>query len=141
MNNVNLVGRITRDPELKNNTDNTRSYVFFCLAVDGGKDKDGEKITDFIDCIAYNKQAEYIGQYVKKGYLLELGGRIHTSTREDSEGNKTKRVTIVVYNVGILSGGAKTETNKPQPSEPQPSAGAVVDPNTGEPVNELPFEI
>ena len=60
MNSVNLTGRITKDPELKPKGNGEGSYLFFCLAVDAGKDKTGEKLTEFIDCLAYNQQASFL---------------------------------------------------------------------------------
>ena len=136
MNSCNFTGRITKDPELKATQDN-KPYVFFCIAVDGGKDKQGNKITDFVDCIAYSYSADFLSKYAHKGDLLEVSGRLHISERTDSEGNKTKRATIKVDNVGICSSKAKQET-APATTE---TAGAVIEPNSGEPITELPFEL
>lgn len=149
MNSVNITGRITKQPELKTKQGGG-AYCYFCLAVDNGKDKNGEKLTEFIDCIAYNNQANFIGSYVNKGDMLELNGRLHTSIKEDSEGNKTKRVTVVAFNVGICSKSNKEATpaaapdteKQPQP-EPAKDVVAALDKlnnNTVEP-SELPFEI
>ena len=126
MNSVNLTGRITKDPELKTGKDNS-PYLFFCLAVDGGKDKEGNKYTDFIDCIAYKSQAEYIAKYIKKGAMLGISGRLHVSSREDSEGNKTKTITVKVNNVETL---VRSPEDKPKETEAAPE-------DTGE----LPFNI
>ena len=147
MNSVNITGRITKQPELKTKQDGG-AYCYFCLAVDNGKDKNGEKLTEFIDCIAYNNQANFIGSYVNKGDMLELNGRLHTSIKEDSEGNKTKRVTVVAFNVGICSKSNKETTPAAAPNtEPQPEPAkdvvAALDKlnnNAVEP-SELPFEI
>jgi hypothetical protein len=62
MNNCNFTGRLTKDPELKT-TQSGKKYLRFCLAVDGIKDKDGNKTADFVDCIAWNKSGEIIAQY------------------------------------------------------------------------------
>ena len=126
MNSVNLTGRITKDPELTTAKDNS-SYLFFCLAVDGGKDKEGNKYTDFIDCIAYKSQAEYIAKYIKKGAMLGISGRLHVSSREDSEGNKTKSIIVKVNNVETL---VRSPEDKPKETEAAPE-------DTGE----LPFNI
>lgn len=139
MNSVNLTGRLTKDPELKEKQSGDGSYTFFCIAVDGGKDKNGEKLTDFIDCIAYNQQANFLSTYAKKGDLVEVSGKIHTSSREDEQGNKTKRVTIVAFSVAIISSknkeAAKTEeTAKPEtPAKPETEKTA--------PPDILPFEL
>lgn len=147
MNSVSITGRITKDPELKTKQDGG-GYCYFCIAVDAGKDKNGEKQTEFIDCITYNQQANFLSSYAKKGDMLELCGRLHTSTKEDSEGNKIKRVTVVAFNVGICSKANKEATPEPQP-EPAPakveskSLDEFTDPKdvTPETAAELPFEI
>ena len=136
MNSVNITGRITKQPELKTKQDGG-AYCYFCLAVDNGKDKSGQKLTEFIDCIAYNNQANFIGGYVNKGDMLELNGRIHTSIKEDSEGNKTKRVTVVAFNVGICSKSNRDTTAAPE-NEPAPAQD--IKPVAVEPSG-LPFEI
>ena len=111
MNNVNLTGRITKDAEAKAKTDGNGYYCYFCLAVDNGKNKAGERLTEFIDVIAYDQQASFLGNYVKKGDLIEVSGRLHVSNREDEAGNKTKRVTVIAYNVAILQSKQRAETN------------------------------
>ena len=120
MNNCTFTGRLTKDPELKTKQDGGK-YCFFCIAVDGYKTKIGDKQTDFIDCIAYDKRAEFIAKYCIKGTLLEIIGRLHTTLQESSDGNKTKRCTIYADNVGILGGGKpkdQTETAQTDPSLP-----------------------
>lgn len=145
MNSVNITGRITKDPELKTKQDGG-GYCYFCIAVDAGKDKNGEKLTEFIDCIAYNQQANFLSTYAKKGDMLELCGRLHTSIKEDSEGNKIKRVTVVAFNVGICSRANKDTTPEPQP-EPAKVEGKSLDEFTDpkdvtpETAAALPFEI
>ena len=126
MNSVNITGRITKDPEPKTAKDNS-IYLFFCLAVDGGKDKEGNKIVDFIDCVAYKSQAEYIAKYIKKGAMLGVSGRLHVSSREDAEGNKLKSVTVKVNNVETL---VRSPEDKPKETEAAP-----------EDQGELPFNI
>ena len=150
MNSVNITGRITKDPELKTKQDGG-GYCYFCIAVDAGKDKNGEKLTEFIDCITYNQQANFLSTYAKKGDMLELCGRLHTSTKEDSEGNKTKRVTVVAFNVGICSKSTRETTTAAPDTEKQPepakvegkSLGEFADPKgvTPETAAALPFEI
>ena len=145
MNSVSITGRITKDPELKTKQDGG-GYCYFCIAVDAGKDKDGQKQTEFIDCIAYNQQANFLSTYAKKGDMLELCGRLHTSTKEDSEGNKIKRVTVVAFNVGICSKANKEATPAPQTAPAKvegKSLDEFTDPKdvTPETAAALPFEI
>lgn len=136
MNSVNITGRITKDPELKPKGNGEGSYLFFCLAVDAGKDKQGEKLTEFIDCLAYNQQASFLSSYARKGDLIELSGRIHTSSLEDSAGNKTKRYTVIANNVGIAS--SKQREQAPATATPSEKIATPIEPATPD---SLPFEL
>ena len=140
MNSVNLTGRITKDPELKPKGNGEGSYLFFCLAVDAGKDKQGEKLTEFIDCLAYNQQASFLSSYAKKGDLIELSGRIHTSNTEDSAGNKTKRYTVIANNVGIASSKQREQAPAQAQATATPSEkiATPIEPATPD---SLPFEL
>jgi single-strand DNA-binding protein len=81
LNVVALNGRLTKDPEVKVVTE--KSVVNFTLAVNRNyKNKDGEVEADFIQCQAWDKPAEFIGSYVKKGNLVSIAGSIHTRTYE-----------------------------------------------------------
>jgi len=82
LNNVSLVGRLTKDPELKVIGDAT-SICNFTVAVNRSyKDKDGEQQCDFIMCQAWKGQAEFVGTYLKKGNLISVTGSINTRTYE-----------------------------------------------------------
>lgn len=108
MNNCSFIGRLTKDPELKLKQDGGK-YAYFCLAVDAGKNKNGEKLTEFIDFVAYDKRAEFLTTYCIKGTLLEVIGRLHTYTKELSDGNKAKVFIMYADNIGILGGGKPKE--------------------------------
>lgn len=129
MNNCNFTGRLTKDPELKAKQDGTGSYLFFTIAVDAGKDKNGDKLTDFIDCYANGQSATFLSTYAHKGGLIEVIGRLHTSSREDENGYKYKRYTIMVNHTGILS--------KKEPAEAKPAEIKPAEPDE----SELPFDI
>ena len=114
INSVVLVGRITKDPELKS----TQSNVNFCnftLAVNRQyKDENGEQGVDFLNCIVWRKQSENLVQFVKKGHLLGVQGKIQTRTYEADNG--TKYITeIVVDSVQFLE--TKGNNNYPQTDE------------------------
>ncbi len=88
INRVILVGRITKDPELKATQSNI-SFVRFTLAVNRQfTDQSGERQADFIQCIVWRKQAENLAQYIRKGALLGVEGRIQTSTYETENGTR-----------------------------------------------------
>ena len=93
MNRICLIGRLTRDPELRENENTTRTT--FTLAVNRDQIKDGERQADFIDCIAWNKLAEIIFKHLNKGNQLGIEGRLQKNSYEDREGN-TKYYTVVV---------------------------------------------
>ena len=139
MNSCTFTGRITKDAELKTSQAG-KSFCYFCLAVDDGKDYDGNKVTSFIDCIAYTSQAEFLAKYVKKGDLLAVNGRLHVTLNEDKDGNKTKRATIKVSSVESLTPKPKiTETAKETAKETAPVISETE--KATEKPNELPFEI
>lgn len=125
MNNCNFTGRLTKDPELKT-TQGGKNYTRLCLAVDGIKDKDGNKTADFIDCIAWNKSAEIIAQYARKGSKLGISGRLHTTTYE-KDGEKRKAVDVVINEFDLLD-------SKPKDQAQTETAATVEEP-------ELPFEV
>ena len=136
MNSCNFTGRLTKDPELKT-TQNNKRYTRFCLAVDGIKDKDGNKTADFVDCIAWNKSAEIIAQYARKGSKLGVSGRLHTTINE-ANGEKRKYTEIVVNEFDLLD-------SKPKDQPSQAEAAPVEETTTQEIIDdtpqELPFEI
>jgi len=110
MNRVILVGRITKDPEMKSTQSNI-AVVSFTLAVNRQfKDQSGENQADFIQCVVWRKQAENLARFVKKGALLGIEGRIQTRNYEADNG--TRYVTEVVCDsVQFLeSKGDNTET-------------------------------
>lgn len=125
MNSCNFTGRLTKDPELKT-TQGGKNYTRFCLAVDGIKDKDGNKTADFVDCIAWSKTAEIIAKYARKGSKLGISGRLHTTTY-DKDGEKRKSVDIVVNEFDLLD-------SKPKDQAQTETAATAEEP-------ELPFEL
>ncbi|AKC95461.1 hypothetical protein VC03_02770 [Sneathia vaginalis] len=82
MNNVTLMGRLTRDPELKR-TSKDNSYCNFTLAVNRPKVKDNPQEADFIPCVAWNKTAEIIESWLQKGDRLIVMGRLNVTKNDD----------------------------------------------------------
>lgn len=138
MNTCNFTGRLTKDPELKT-TQNNKNYVRFCLAVDGIKDKDGNKTADFVDCIAWNKSAEIIAQYARKGSKLGISGRLHTTLNE-ANGEKRKYTEIVVNEFDLLDPKPKDQTEQAEQAEAAPVEATTQEIIDDTP-QELPFEI
>lgn len=89
MNNVSLVGRLTKDVELRYTTKKVKAVGTFILAVDRDLKKSaGERVTDFIPVVTWGKTAEFAGKYFAKGQRIALQGSIHTRTWEDDDKNK-----------------------------------------------------
>jgi single-strand DNA-binding protein len=93
-----LMGRLTRDPELRHTTNET-PVTSFSLAVNRPKFKDAEPVTDFIDIVAWRKTAEFVCQYFQKGQLVAVEGRLQVRSYEDKEGVKRKSVEVVADQV------------------------------------------
>ncbi len=94
-----LMGRLTRDPELRT-TPSGVSVASFTLAVDRGYAKAGEeKQTDFINIVAWRATAEFVGRYFTKGMMMIVEGRIQTRSWEDQNGNKRYAVEVVADNI------------------------------------------
>jgi len=111
INSVVLVGRITKSPELKSTQSNI-SFTNFTLAVNRQfTSQNGEQEVDFIQCIAWRKQAENMAQYLHKGSLIGVLGRIQTRTYEADNG--TRYITEVVCdNVQFLESKSERQEEK-----------------------------
>ena len=102
MNRVELIGRLVRDPELRYNTKNIASSSFTIAINRQFKNEDGGYETDFIPCKAFNKRAETIGKYLKKGDLVGIEGSIRTGSYE-KDGQKIYTTEIFIDSVHFLS--------------------------------------
>lgn len=103
MNNVSLVGRITKDPE-RRQARNGNSCVLFQIAVNRGiKNQNGENVVDFVPCSAWALTSEYLCKYVKKGDMLSIIGKIQTRTSQEPNGMTRFIVEVVVSNLAILN--------------------------------------
>ena len=109
MNQVVLIGRLTKDPELRA-TSNDKQVASFTLAVD----KYGEG-ADFINCIVWGKSAENLCKYQEKGSQIALNGRIQTRTYDDAKGNKQYITEVVAESIEFLGNKKeqKEETSNP----------------------------
>lgn len=95
MNKVQLMGRLTKDPELKA-TAQGKSYVNITVACDNGKDKDGNKLTNFIPCSAWDKRAETIAKYFTKGQkILVSAGTLMVRNYKDLRSGENRTYTYV----------------------------------------------
>ena len=100
-----LMGRLTRDPELRHTQSNT-AVCSFRLAIDRDlKGPNGERQTDFIDCVAWGKQAEFVVQWFTKGMMAIVTGRVQSRQWQDQNGNN--RTAIEVNCAEVTFGGTK----------------------------------
>ena len=114
MNSVNLMGRLTRDPEART-TQSGQSVASFTLAVDRiTKGPKGERDADFINCVAFGKTAEVVCTYVSKGQRLIVQGRIQTGNYIDKNGNKHYTTNVACSNVEFVE---KKERHDQSPME------------------------
>ena len=98
MNKVIIIGRFTRDPEIKYSTgENATATARFSLAVNRRfKNKEGNYDADFINCVAFGKTAEFIEKYFSKGMAIGITGRIQTGSYTNKEGQKVYTTDVVV---------------------------------------------
>ena len=118
MNKVVMIGRNTKDVELKQTTAGT-SVAEFSIAVKRTFKTNGEYESDFFNCIAFGKVAETISRYVKKGDMIGIEGRLQTRNYTNKEGRKVYVTEIVVENVEFLQ-SKKQEEQKPTFADTDP---------------------
>jgi single-strand DNA-binding protein len=106
MNNINLIGRLTKDPELRK-TDEGRSMCFFTLAVDDTFSK--EDRTDFVRVTVFGPQADNCEKYLRKGFLAGVSGRMRSESYTDSEGIRRYPVSVTGERVQFLQWPEKNE--------------------------------
>ena len=98
LNRIVLMGRLTRDPELRKTQSDT-PVCSFSLAVDRDYKRDGEKETDFIDVVAWRSTAEFVSRYFAKGRMAVVEGRLQIRDWTDKEGGKRRSAEVVADNV------------------------------------------
>ena len=130
LNHIIIMGRMTRDPEMKYTQSNT-PVASFSLAVErdfGGRDG-GEKQTDFIDCTAWRQTAEFVSKYFAKGSMAVVSGRLQIREWNDREGNKRRSAEVVADNIYFgeskrREGGDNRSTSNSAPKHEPPATSA-----------------
>ena len=111
MNKVVLLGRLTAKPELRYTPQNT-AYTRFTVAVNRTfTSADGKREADFINVVAWRKQAETISKYFDKGNLIALEGRLQTGSYDDKDGNKRYTVDVALDNFEFVESKAQREAS------------------------------
>lgn len=127
LNKIFIMGRLTRDPELRR-TQNGTAVAGFALAVDRDyKNADGTKETDFIEVVAWRSSAEFVSKYFTKGRMAIVEGRLQIRDWTDKDGNKRRNAEVVADNVYF--GDSKKEGDS---SGGYKAAGKAVDVEPGE---------
>jgi single-strand DNA-binding protein len=128
MNKTILMGRLTKEPELRYTATSNIPYSNFTLAVNR-RVKSAEQDVDFINCVAWNKTAEFVQKYFSKGQQIALDGRIQTRSYDDNEGKKRYVTEVVAENVYF----ADSKREKSNDTAPVDDGFSIVDDD------ELPF--
>ena len=136
MNSVCIIGRLTKDVELKT-TDSGLSAISIFIAINNGNDKDGnERPADFPKVVVYDKQAENVSKYCHKGSLVAVDGRIKTRTWDKNDGSKGYETYIVASRVQFLDKKSDSNNDIPEPDY-IPQIEETIGTNLGE--NSDPF--
>lgn len=115
LNTITIMGRMVRDPEIRKTGAGT-SVLNFTLAVDRDyTDDNGDRETDFIDCVAWAHTADFVGAYFSKGDLMAVHGRLQLRDWEDDDGNRRRAAEIKVDNVYF--GGGRRDKSEEQSSK------------------------
>ncbi|SES69234.1 single-stranded DNA-binding protein [[Clostridium] polysaccharolyticum] len=121
MNKVSLVGRLTRDPDIRYSQESSMCVASFSVAVDRRFKRQGEQEADFISCKAFGKTAEFIQNYFFKGMKIGLTGRIQTGSYTNREGQKVYTTDVVAEEVEFVE--SKNNQNQGQQGGYQQPAG------------------
>ncbi len=110
MNKVILIGRLTRDPEMRTTASGTAVTRFTIAVTRTYQDQNGERSADFISCVAWRRQAENIAKYCTKGTQVAVEGRIQTGSYDAQDGSKRYTTDIICDNVTFL-GSKNSDSN------------------------------
>jgi len=117
MNKAILVGRLTKDPELKR-TSNDIPFVQFTIAINRTySNKQGEKQADFISCVAWRNQAENLARYMRKGSLIGVDGQIQTRNFDDPNGVRRYVTEVICDSIQFLESKSMQRDNSPEYSD------------------------
>ena len=142
MNKVILMGRLTRDPEVRYG-DNQKAVGRFPLAVDRKFTRDGDPTADFFNCVTFGKTAEFVENYLRKGTKVLLSGRVQNDNYTNGNGEKVYTVNVIVEEIefaeskGASQGSSSAPQSSSQTNSNAPAQGFMNIPNGID--DELPF--
>lgn len=127
MNNVSIIGRLTKDIELRYTPQQT-AVAQFSIAINRGKDKNGDdKGADFPRIIVFGRMAENCERYLKKGRLVGIQGRIQTGSYKNKNGDTVYTTEVVANNVEFLEWGDDKKNEQKEQQEDVPEGFAAID--------------
>ena len=119
MNKVIMMGRLTRDPEIRySQGQNATAVASFCIAVDRRFKREGEPDADFFNCTAFGKQGEFVEKYLKKGVKIVITGRIQNDNYTNKEGQKVYSTRIMVDEIEFAE-SKNASDSAAAPAEPK----------------------
>lgn len=140
MNKVILMGRLTRDPEVRYSAgENSLAIARYTLAVDRRFKRDGEATADFISCVVFGKQAEFAEKYFRQGIRIVVSGRIQTGSYTNRDGVKVYTTEVVVEEQEFAESKAVSDSHVNR-SASQPAAPGMAD-SSAEGFMNIPDEI
>lgn len=110
MNSITLMGRLTKDPELRYTSGNNTATASFTLAVNRDFAKEGQPKADFINIVAWTKTAEFVGKYFTKGLQVAVVGRLQSRTWDDNEGKRHYVTEVVAEHVYFADSKKNSES-------------------------------
>ena len=117
MNKAILMGRLTRDPEVRYASGDNLAIARYTLAVDRRFHRDGEATADFINCVTFGHAAEFAEKYLRQGTKIVVSGRIQTGSYTNRDGHKVYTTEIVVEEQEFAEGkNAGSGSSRPQPA-------------------------
>ena len=128
MNKAMIVGRLTRDPNVRYSAGENQSCVArFTLAVDRRRKQEGQQSADFISCIAFGKTGEFVEKYARKGMKFDVVGRIQTGSYQDKDGRTVYTTDVVVEEIEFgesrsSAGSAPAQAGDSAPAQSAPAA-------------------
>lgn len=139
MNKVIITGRLTKDPEVKY-TASGNAVCSFSVATDRRfKGQNGERQTDYINCVAWRQLANVLGQYFHKGSRIGLVGNLQTRQYDDQNGRKVNVTEVIVDEIEFVDTKADAQQRAPAPAPVQPPIPAEIPPVP--PIPEQSFEV
>lgn len=135
LNNVVLVGNLTRDPECRHVGENSTCVTKFGLAVN--RKYSGKEETTFVDVECWGKTAEVVAEYCSKGRQVAVVGRLKQDSWEDKDGNKRSKLFVVAEEVKFVGGRNDSDEPQQENKKPQKAKTTKVAPETGD--DDVPF--